>query len=202
MADRPTLVLGGTVYLRGDVTQNRWVGARSASELERSVGYGPGRLAKGWWVLLLKQALSPEDFKFSGITLRSGGRLGLPAATPALDQQRAHVSDQILAQRGAAGYQDLQQNALRSITPTGETRLVKIIPVTPHSDTMAPEDQYPMGGGGLQWTLIRPCRFLVAMAVDEAGIARIATEPPQSYFLGASARYETRAAIARFLNEA
>jgi hypothetical protein len=64
---------------------------------------------------------------------------------------------------------------------------------------MPPSQQYPMGGGGLQWTLVRPCRFLVAMSVDANGIARI---PGYSTNLGESVPYEERAKLARYLNEA
>lgn len=186
--------------MSGDVTQNRWVGARSARALEQSLGYGPGRLSRGWTVLLLKQKLLPADFKFSGITLRSGGRLGLPGDTAAADRARQHVSDVIKIERGEAGYRDLQLKALASITDTGPDRIVKVIPVEGHSDTMAPRDQYPMGGGGLQWTLTEKCDFLVAMNVDENGIARLADG--FSGFLGESAGYEVRQRIARYLDQA
>ncbi|SDB46232.1 hypothetical protein [Belnapia rosea] len=199
MSGRKPLVLGDLAEAKGDVTQNRWVGARSARALEASLGFHAGRLSDGWWVLLLKERLKPADFDFAGITLRSGGRLGLPARDPAADRARTHVSDQILAERGPAGYADLQASALAGVTEKGEDRIVKVIPVTPHSEAMAPADQYPMGGGGLQWTLRRPCSFLVALQVDAQGIARI---PGFSCFLGESATYDDRARIARYLMEA
>jgi hypothetical protein len=201
MADHSPLVLGSEVFLTGDVTQNRWVGARSARALESSLGYGANRLAGGWTVLLLKQALQPEDFRFSGITLRSGGREGLPADTLAEDKARRHVTETILAERGKIGYADLQRKALSTITGTGPDRIVKVIPAILHSETIKPSEQYPMGGGGLQWTLIRRCKFLVAMTVDGNGIAVVATTPRFSVFLGASAAYEDRAKVARFLDQ-
>jgi len=88
------------------------------------------------------------------------------------------------------------------VTPKGPSRLVKVLPTTPHSGTMPPDEQYPMGAGGLQWTLIKPCEFLVAMMVDQNGIATIASAPPYSAFLGASATYDDRARLARFLDQA
>jgi hypothetical protein len=188
--------------VKGDVTQNRWVGARSARELELSLGFGEGRLAQGWAVLLLKQTLQPADFKFSGLTLRSGGRYGLPAHSPAADQLRPTVHDGVMRDRGPVGYAELQRIALAGVTQTGPSRLVKVLPVTPHSPTMGPDEQYPMGGGGLQWTLIRPCDFLVAMTVDQNGNATIASTPPYSAFLGESATYDDRARLARFLDQA
>jgi hypothetical protein len=202
MSGHTPLVLGATVSLKGDVTQNRWVGARSARELERSLGFGAGRLAQGWTVLLLKQTLQPGDFKFSGLTLRSGGRYGLPADTSAADQLRPSVHDGVMRERGPAGYAELQRIVLAEVKPTGPSRLVKVLPVTPHSKTMAPDEQYPMGGGGLQWTLIRPCAFLVAMIVDQNGNATIASTPPYSTFLGESATLDDRMRVARFLDQA
>ena len=129
MSGHRPLILGAMVSVKGDVTQNRWVGARSAHDLELSLGFGAGRLAQGWAVLLLKQVLQPADFKFSGLTLRSGGRYGLPAATTAADQLRPSVHDGLMHGRGAAGYAELQRNALRGVTPTGPSRLVKVLPV-------------------------------------------------------------------------
>jgi hypothetical protein len=151
-------------------------------------------------VLLLKQHLQPADFKFSGITLRSGGRLGLPGDTAVADRARQHVSDVIMNERGAPGYRDLQGKTPPLITAKGPDRIVKVIPVTGHSESMAPSDQYPMGGGGLQWTLIKPCDFLVAMSVDENGIASLADG--SSGYLGESANYDVRHRIAHYLDQA
>ena len=85
------------------------------------------------------------------------------------------------------------------MTPTGPDRLVKLVAVTRHVQGMAPAEQYPMGGGGLQWTLRHDCRFLVAAKVDESSIA---TWPEGPVFLGESAVYEDRAKLARCLDTA
>ena len=199
MSDAKPLALGGEIWLTGDITQNTWVGARSARALESSLGYGAGRLSAGWAVLLLKQTLKPDDFIFGGLTLRSGGRLGLPADSQAADELRPRVHDEVLREVGPAVYRERQVRALAGISPKGDTRLVKVLPVTRLSGQFAPSTEYPMGGGGLQWKLIKPCRFLVAMMVDENSIARI---PGFSAFLGESVQYEDRARLARYLNEA
>ncbi len=36
--------LGARIFTKGDVTTNQWVLARSARELEKSLGFGAGRL--------------------------------------------------------------------------------------------------------------------------------------------------------------
>lgn len=200
MGDSAPFILGSTVRLKGDVTQNKWVGARSAAALESNLGFGRGRLSEGWVVLVLKQVLTHDDFEFSGLTLRSGGRLGLPADSVAADKLRPRVHDEVMRDFGSSGYKALQTKALATITPTGEDRLVKVVPVIRHSATMEPSEQYPMGGGGLQWTLRRPCEFLVALTVDRNFIAIAASVPPMSAFLGESAKYEDRAKLAKFLD--
>ncbi|SDE31391.1 hypothetical protein [Rhodospira trueperi] len=165
------LAVGQIRGFRGNVTTLQWIKPGAERMTERSLGYHTGRLAKGYWVLLLKQALSPADFQFFGTTLRSGGRAGLPAATEAEDQARRSVHESILAERGAGGYAALQMHVLRNIGITGPQRIAKVLPTLQHVDTMAPCDQYPMGGGGLQWNIVRNCSFLVAVQVTEDGKA-------------------------------
>lgn len=193
------LALGKTAHRQGDITTNNWVGARSGAALEASLGFGRGRLAEGWWILVLKQKLTPEDFIFSGLTIRSGGREGLPAPTRAEDEARLHVHRALLNTYGPDEVGRMQRKALARIQYEGPERLVKVVPVTPHSDALAPNLQYPMGGGGLQWTLRRPCEFLVAVQVDRDSVARA---PDFSVFIGESAAYDNRHRLARYIEKA
>ena len=193
------LVLGSLVTMRGDITTNAWVGARSARALEQGLGFGSGRLSAGWWILVLKQKLASPDFKFSGTTLRSGGRYGLPAANSHDDKLRPRIDAEMLREYGADGVEQLKKKFLARAAYEGPDRIVKIVPVTSHSNTMAPSEQYPMGGGGGQWTLIRECAFLVAVQVDANGIART---PSFSVFLGESAAYDERAKLERYIRQA
>lgn len=199
MTSHAPLVLGSEVFRQGNVTQNTWVGPRPAHALEQSLGFEPGRLAAGWAVLVLKEPLGPLDFEFDGITLRSGGREGLPAASWEEDALRPRVHDRVLGEQGEPGYRRMQRWSLASIPETGPQRLVKVSPVTPHSQAVAPDRQYPMGGGGLQWKLIRPCRFLVAMTVDAGQIASV---PGFTAYIGEGGNYDARARIARYLDSA
>jgi len=196
---RRALVLGGTVDWDGDITENRWVSARSARNLEKSLGFGEGRLSAGWSILVLKQKLKPQDFIFSGLTLRSGGRYGKPADTQEEDDERLHVYEVMVKQYGAAEVDNMRLKALGGVAYTGPRRLVKVVPVTRHSKTEAPSKQYPMGGGGLQWTLKRKCEFLVAVRVDAHGNAMT---PNFSVFLGESAAYMDRDRLARYIETA
>lgn len=198
------LTIGELRGFTGNVTTLNWIGPRPAEEVERNLGFGPGRLSRGYWVILLKQALKPIDFEFDGNTLRSGGRFGLPATTATADSARMRVHDDIRNRLGQAGYLALQERALQLIQRTGPERIAKVIPVAPHDSNMAPSDQYPMGGGGLQWAIKkdRPCLFLVAMHVDRSGTA---TTPDFSVSLEAGnseALYANRVKIRKYLETA
>jgi hypothetical protein len=196
------LKVGDTSTFTGNVTTLNWIGPRPPADVEKNLGYGAGRLSAGYWLLLLVQQLTPDDFEFEGTTLRSGGRLGLPAATQAQDAARLRMHDQILAERGPAGYRALQEFALRSARITGPERIAKVLPETGHDPAMAPSQQYPMGGGGLQWTIkkSRPVRFLVAMHVDRNGLA---TTPTFTTSLAPGPNvYDHRARAMKYLEQA
>jgi len=195
------LTLGQQSRFSGDVTTLNWIGPRPAAEVERNLGYAPGRLAMGYWIILLKEPLKPDHFEFGGTTLRSGGRAGLPARTKAADEARIRVHKDVLDSHGLRGYRDMQERALRSVPMIGERRIAKVLPVTRHDDNMAPADQYPMGGGGLQWTIKKshPRLFLVALEVDRDGVARA---PTFSVSLRIGAPYENRVKVKQYLETA
>ena len=163
---------GETVEIKGDVTTLGGTGLFDASNVERMLGYGTGRLAKGYYIALLKQRLTEDDFQFGGIALRSDGRVGLPAASWPEDKLRLRVHDEIMSERGEHGYRMLQKRALTGIGETGEDRLAKILPTILHTEGLPPNVQYPMGGGALQWRLTKERQFLIAAYVDEQGHAQ------------------------------
>lgn len=179
------------------VTTLNWVGPRTGSQIEQSLGYGAGRLSDGYWIVLLKQELSIDDFEFAGSTLRSGGRDGLPAKDAKSDNLRTFVNDRMKREYSEADYKQLKLKALGSAKTFGSQRITKVIPVARNDPSLAPDLQYPMGGGGLQWNLVRPCRFLIAVKVDPDGTA---TTPRFTTNLGPSAAYENRAKVAQYLD--
>lgn len=194
------LTVGAPSILSGNVTTLIWIGPRDRDDIERNLGYGPGRLDDGYWVCLLKDRLGPQDFEFFGTTLRSGGKLSLPGTSDAADNLRVRVHDEILSSRGAAGYTELQQHALAQVPDKGPDRIAKVIPARGHDASLTPDRQYPMGGGGLQWDIRKPGKsFLVAMHVASDGTA---TTPLFTTKLGAGARYDDRAKVMRYLESA
>lgn len=194
------LIVGTTPNLFGNVTTLIWIGARSPAAVEQSLGYGVGRLSRGYWIALLKEPLAPHEFEFDGTTLRSGGRLGLPLANQAADAARLRVHDQAMQQYGAGGYQQLQQAALRSVQLTGDQRIAKVVPVSGHDPALAPDLQYPPGAGGLQWNIKKPGKkFLIALEVSPSGMA---TAPGFSLHIGPGAPYDNRAKVMQYLRQA
>lgn len=145
-----------TKHFAGNISQLNAIVLSDYRRTEENIGYHKGRLDQGFKLLVLKHLPLPEVFEFQGTTLRSGGRYGLPEETQEADRRRATVHDGILADRGAAGYRDLQTRTLSLATVTGPKRLVKVMPTIRHDEHMAPRDQYPMGGGFLQWDLKKP----------------------------------------------
>lgn len=191
--------LGALEGYSGNVTTLIWIGPRSAADIEERLGYGAGRLAKGYWIILLKQRLTSGDFEFDGTTLNSGGRLGLPGATRAADDARRRIHANMLTEYGAAGYTKLQENALRSVEYSGTNRIAKVLPVTRHDATMSPALQYPMGGGGLQWWLKNKVDFLVACFVNDRFVAETPSFRVDLMEPHGSRRYENRARLMNYL---
>lgn len=191
------LIVGQKTTLYGDVTQLSAVEAKPPASVETMLGYASGRLSRGYHICLLAGVLTPADFEFSGNTLNSGGRSGKPQNNQEDDLRRPRIHSQILREYGDDGYQQLQSWALKNITATGATRIVKIVPVTGHDPNGVPANQYPMGGGSLQWRLLQPGKeFLVAAFVDAQAEAQT---PDFKVSIAANAPYEGRARLRNYL---
>ena len=184
--------------IHGDITTLQWIAPGFEDRIESSLGFGRGRLSQGYWILLLKHLPRPDQFEFAGTTLRSGGKYGLPQSDKKAEAARPRVHDKILNERGKADYAKLQKSTLGATSVTGDRRLVKVIPDIPHSEHMPASLQYPMGGGGLQWTIRKPgVRMLVAVRVDQDATAHIPGEKLQP-----RATYEDRARLRQYLRSA
>ena len=191
------LIVGQKATLTGDVTQFKAIGAKAPAGVETMLGYAAGRLSRGYYICLLVGKLAPGDFEFGGLTLNSGGKAGLPGKTREADALRPRVHNQILQKYGDKGYEHMQSAVLQTITATGPERIVKIIPTTAHDDDAIPADQYPMGGGSLQWRLLKPGKeFFVAAFVDAQAEAQT---PDFKVSIAANAAYDGRARLYKYL---
>jgi hypothetical protein len=143
--------VGDIVAARGFFTKAHWLRMRSSEEIERRIGYGPGRLADGWWLLFLIEMPAASDFEVRGYSHFSGGvvegHLPMPP-DPRTTEQRLRDDGYNLA--------NIKRNLLATVFRLeGASRLAKVKPVRGGSD-------YPPGEGIEQWTLIREKPFKVA----------------------------------------
>lgn len=194
------LALGQTANLKGDVTRLNVVGARSPALVEKSLGYEVGRLSQGYFIALLKEPLRPNHVLFGGLTLRSGGREGLPLADPDQDKKRMHNHDRMLDDYGEGSVETmLAKLAKDPRNLLGEERIVKILPVIRHVGSN-PAQEYPPGGGGPQYTLTVGHDFLITAEVSLNGIAMTAERWTVS--VATDAPYEGRAKLMKYLRTA
>lgn len=190
--------IGQVRWLSGNVTTLQWIKPGHEAETAAGLGYDRDRLSRGYFVALMTRPPTPDEFQFDGTTLRSGGRDGLPASSREADERREKVHDRVLAERGAEGYRALQVSALRAVRISGPARLAKVLPDIAHDPAQAPDAQYPMGGGGLQWRLLKVVPFLIAAHVDAFG--RVVT--PGFALDLRSGGYDARARLRRYLEAA
>jgi hypothetical protein len=121
----------------GNFTKALYLRSQSSNELERRIGYGSGRLAKGWWLLFALEKPSPANFQFGGYTHFSGARIG----PPSLGNARPTVEESLKETLGGNAALMAQRTAsLAALQLTGPERLAKIIPVAGGAD-------YPVGTG-------------------------------------------------------
>jgi hypothetical protein len=191
--------LGISISISGDISTLNATGVRPPAVVEHNLGFAANRLAAGYALLLLKQVPGIDDFVFGGTTLRSGGKLGLPGRSAAEDAARIAVDDRMRSEHGAAGYLSLKQAAIGRASVYGAERLVKIMPKTAHDPSLSSYDQYPMGGGFLQWKLTVPKPFFVAMHVDADGMATTPTLALQIVHGKPMDIYENKARLIRYL---
>jgi hypothetical protein len=164
-----TLELGKYVRCSGCVTRLIDVVNRTPIDLEELVGFHRGRLAQGFYFLVLTDTLSAGDFEFFGYTYFSGGRIGLPSNDSTVDRARQSVHAGLAEIGGQQGVVGLAERFAKSVQPKGFQRYVKIVPVIGHDSTMGSADQYPASRLGItQLNLARskPKLFLVGAKVE------------------------------------
>ena len=123
------IILGQLATLTGNVTTLQWIKPGFEADTEAALGYHRGRLAQGYWIMVLKRLPQPHEFTFDGTTLNSGGRTGLPGQTEAADKLRPKVHDRVLAERGAVGYADLQRRTLGHVHPATRCVAALLVPM-------------------------------------------------------------------------
>jgi hypothetical protein len=148
--------VGETINPKGCFTQLKYVAGQSLSEIERRLGYRTGRLSQGAYVVQACELPGPHEFNLLAYSQTPGDRFKTDGK---YDPQRAK------ALFGDLDHQKLRQTVRAGWQLTGPDSLVKIIPVTPHSD----RETYPPGSGVPQWEITTPLRCRVAAFVPPHG---------------------------------
>jgi hypothetical protein len=139
------------ISLDGFFTQARYLRQQPYQQIERRLGFAPGRLAAGWWLLFLEHMPSPANFEFMGYSYMSGG-----VAQGHLRPGRMTAEQELIA--GNYDVFGLKQRTIRqTFRLNGPDRLAKVIPVDGPSGLMP----YPPGNGVPQWKLVHPLPFRV-----------------------------------------
>lgn len=195
-----TFVLGAIVPYAGNVARLGPMGAKAPPLVERHLGFGPGRLAQGYAIAALIEPLRARDVEFDGLTLRSGGRDGLPQADPKADTLRMRVHCRMVEEQGQAEVdRRLDLLAADGRNLSGRDRIIKIRPVTPHRG-VNPAEEYPMGDGHGQWLLKKTHKFRIIAVVDKVALAT--TAAGWSVSIAAEAPYDGRDRLRRYLETA
>lgn len=162
---------GRSFEARGFFTQARYLRGQPPDEIERRLGYRPGRLRQGYWLLYLTRLPTVGEFGLRGYSHLSGGveQGHLPESAG-----KPHAEARLAAE--GFDVETLKRNALNeAFTLSGERRLAKILPLAPegpvHGDGRdAKEPEYPPGSGIPQWVLteLLPWRAVALVAPGDS----------------------------------
>jgi hypothetical protein len=145
--------VGETIHPKGCFTQLKFLAGQSLSEIERRLGFRAGRLAQGAYVVQACELPGLHDFNLMGYTQVSGDRF---------KTNGQYDKAKLNAMSGNADEKKLREMARSVWQLSGPDSLVKVIPVTPHSD----RETYPPGSGVPQWEMTAPVRCRVAAFVS------------------------------------
>lgn len=148
-----TLSLGAKVQVSGYVTKEKFLKGRTLEEIEKILGYHPGRLANGATFLKLDRVPQPGEFSLAGYSQVADHR-----ATPPTGIDVNKVT----------------QMAAASFAATGGDRLVKVFPAIGHNASLDNDHQYPPGAGCPQWKL--------TTKIDATVVAIVSLYPKGRYF--------------------
>jgi hypothetical protein len=124
------MAVGDFISVTGCITKEKFIAGRTAAEIERILGFHPGRLAGGLTVVALLELPATSQFDLAAYSNIATHRFQMPSG---LDIEK------------------LKAAAWASWATTGFERLVKVLPATRHDNNLDPDFQYPPGLGAPQW---------------------------------------------------
>ncbi|KAA5607503.1 hypothetical protein F1188_01695 [Roseospira marina] len=163
--------LGAVVPFDGNVTCLVRVRPGDEDEMEEKLGFREGHLAGGYFVLLMRQFFTCDDFRLAGYTYFTGRRMGRALPAGPNDTLRTHMYDQVMKAHGLDGVHAFQDLARKGQIVTGRKRIAKIVPAVKEDAGGDRKDLHPPGRGVPQFELARKRAFLVALEVKADGTA-------------------------------
>jgi len=127
--------IGEKTETRGYITKLKFIAGRDLQQLEKILGFHPGRFRDGVWIMKLDRLPTISEFDAKGYSMIAEHRFVNP---------------------GNLNMPRVKQNAIESWALSGPNSLVKIRPVIGHDAALEPDFQYPPGLGAPQWKLIAP----------------------------------------------
>lgn len=138
---------GEQIQVTGCFTQFKFVAGKPLKELERLIGYHPGRLDRGATLLELLVLPQENQFELFGYSNVATHNFRFPAGLDA---------------------EVLKREARKTWATQGPDRLVKVLPASGHNPSLDPDVQYPHAAGIPQWALKRnvflPARVLAILS--------------------------------------
>jgi hypothetical protein len=152
--------VGDTIDMTGYFLQLKFIRGQSPAELERRIGFRPGRLSQGWYLFFMLRLPTPDDYEMHGYTHFSGGMVQghlTHATRPPIQEQR------LTLEQGwsAADVRRFKERQIATFSISGFERLAKVIPIIDHSAI----ETYPPGSGIPQWKAVKPLPFRVKAAL-------------------------------------
>lgn len=162
-----TIELGKTIMRAGGVGPLAWTAGMMPGEIEQALGFVPGRLAHGFYVLLLQHAVNPAHVRDDANAVAVAGRFGFPPFRPMVETPVGADESQT---DNPQSYWQRKTGGLHTRL-SGPERWCQIAPVIPHTDALAhAEPDLPRASR--QWTLTNAYPFLMAAHIDAHAIAR------------------------------
>ncbi len=159
--------MSGIVTCSGFFTTLRFLQGRSAPDLERAVGFGQGRLASGFKLVVLAE---DETIAPGELSLKASSRWSAGLVKSASSGEGKEITDLLLA-RGQDPDQ-LKQSVLDFFSRRGLHTPAKILPNLRHTPAMQYPDAEALGPGirsGIpQFELLVAKRFVIVHSAPSA----------------------------------
>lgn len=146
------MLLHQIIYVKGCITQEKYIKGKTLAELERILGFQKGRLDNGMIVAALMQLPAANQFEVLGYSQVAEHKFSADA-TKGLDVNK------------------LKEILRKDVfTLSGNNRLVKVMAKTVHNEHIDNDTQYPPGLGVPQWKLTGPIPAKVVAIVMPGGV--------------------------------